>query len=410
MIFKCQEDSFLKELTSKVVTCTEGQLKTVMGGKMTTVRGYEVVLEDTIFFPEGGGQPCDHGLLDDVAVLHVTRRGAEAVHFVESVLPVGKLVKQKLDWERRLDHMQQHSGQHLITALGDIYFSYPTTSWWLGEEESYIEFDVQSVKPLDLDKLEDLVNEKIRAATPVIVTVYEEGDTELRKVRTRGLPDDHKGPVRIVTIEGVESNMCCGTHVTNLSQLQTIKLLRTEKGKKNKTNLYFLVGGRVLQQLSACLHREHQLTALLKNGPADHVDLVDKLQKSLKCANKNLQAVLRDIAVREAASIKQQVPIPRYYSLHRKEADSDFMSILINEVGDQSVLLFLTVGDDKGGHMVLHGEPAIVAQLGPQVCALLNGKGAAKGPKFQAKISNLASRMKAEELIKQYVTGTTSGC
>jgi Ser-tRNA(Ala) deacylase AlaX len=67
-----------------------------------------------------------------------------------------------------------------------------------------------------------------------------------------------------VTIEGVESNMCCGTHVTNLSQLQIIKLLRTEKGKKNKTNLYFLVGGRVLQQLSACLHREHHLTALLK--------------------------------------------------------------------------------------------------------------------------------------------------
>jgi len=83
-------------------------------------------------------------------------------------------------------------------------------------------------------------------------------------VRTRGLPDDHKGPVRVVTIEGVESNMCCGTHVTNLSQLQTIKLLRIEKGKKNKLNLYFLAGGRVLRQLSACLRREHQLTALLK--------------------------------------------------------------------------------------------------------------------------------------------------
>jgi len=83
-------------------------------------------------------------------------------------------------------------------------------------------------------------------------------------VRTRGLPDDHKGPVRVVTIEGVESNMCCGTHVTNLSQLQTIKLLRIEKGKKNKLNLHFLAGGRVLRQLSACLHREHQLTALLK--------------------------------------------------------------------------------------------------------------------------------------------------
>lgn len=410
MVFKCQEDSFLKEFTSIVVTCTEGQLEKVTSGKKTTVSGFEVVLEDTIFFPEGGGQPCDHGLLDDVAVLQVTRCGADAVHFVESALPVGKLVKQKIDWERRLDHMQQHSGQHLITALADLHFSYPTTSWWLGEDESYIEFDTQTVKPLDLDKLEELVNEKIRAATPVIVTVYEEGDTQLEKVRTRGLPDDHKGPVRVVTIEGVESNMCCGTHVTNLSQLQAIRLLRTEKGKKNKTNLYFLAGGRVLRQLSACLHREHQLTALLKNGPAEHVQLVDKLQRSLKIANKNLQTVLRELAVHEAASIKQQVPTPVYYSLHRKEADSDFMSILINEVGDQSVLLFLTVGDEKGGQMVLHGEPDMVAQLGPQICALLNGKGAAKGPKFQAKVANLANRTKAEELIKQHIAGTRSGC
>ncbi|XP_021923539.1 alanyl-tRNA editing protein Aarsd1 isoform X2 [Zootermopsis nevadensis] len=367
MVYKCQEDSFLKE-------------------------------------------PCDYGLLGSVPVLQVTRRGADAVHFVESALPVGKLVTQKLDWERRLDHMQQHSGQHLITALADIHFGYPTTSWWLGEEESYIEFDTQSVKPSDLDTLEELVNEKIRAANPVIVTVYKEGDSELKRVRTRGLPDDHKGAVRVVTIEGVESNMCCGTHVTNLSQLQAIKILRIEKGKKNKTNLHFLVGGRVLRQLSACLHREYQLTALLKNGPADHVNLVDKLQRSLKYANKNLQAALRDIAAYEGARIKQQVPTPVYVSHHRKEADSDFMSILINEVGDQNVLLFLTVGDDKGGQMVLHGEPATVAQLGPQVCALLNGKGAAKGPKFQAKVSNFANRTKAEELISQYLAGTSNDC
>ena len=412
MVFKCQEDSFLKNYCSNVISCEKAQIKTIRNGKKETISGYEVVLDDTILFPEGGGQPCDYGFLDDVAVLQVTRRGAEAVHFVESPLPVGKNVKQTVNWERRLDHMQQHSGQHLITGVTDQKFGYSTTSWWLGEDESYIELDTPTIKPVELEELEKIVNEKIRLATPVFVTVYEDAnDPQLCEVRTRGLPEDHKGQVRVVTIEGLENNMCCGTHVSNLSQLQAIKILRVEKGKKNKSNLHFLVGGRVLKQLSSCLQREQKLTGLLKNAPEEHVDLVDKLQRSLKVANKNLQSVLKDLAVYEAEKLKQVNPSPHYFSLHKKEAGSDFMSIFINEVGDSNILLFLTVGDEKGaGQMVLYGQSDIVSQLGPQICDVLNGKGAGKGTKFQAKVSNLSKRSEAEELIKEYFKSAINGC
>ncbi|XP_067003910.2 alanyl-tRNA editing protein Aarsd1 isoform X2 [Anabrus simplex] len=335
MVFACQANSFLREFDSKVLSCTEAQLKTLVNGKKETLNGYEVILEDTILFPEGGGQPCDHGFLDKAAVLQVTRRGAQAVHFVDSPLTVGEMVHQTLDWERRQDHMQQHSGQHLISALGETLFNYPTTSWWLGEEVSYIELDTTKLKQSEVDEWEKIANEKIRAAVPVSVKVYEEGDPTLDEAHTRGLPDDHVGPVRVINIDGIDSNMCCGTHVTNLSQLQAIKMLHFEKGKKNKTNLHFLVGGRVLKYLANCLDREQKMTALLKNGPSLHAELVDKLQKSLKVTNKNLQSVLKDLAVMEASKLKSQVPLPSYFSLHRKEADSDFMSIFINEVGDQ---------------------------------------------------------------------------
>lgn len=81
----------------------------------------------------------------------------------------------------------------------------------------------------------------------------------------RGLPEDHKGDIRVINIEGIDENMCCGTHVTNLSQLQVVKLLHWEKSKrKNQILLYFLVGNRVLQRLSACLEREQKLTTILK--------------------------------------------------------------------------------------------------------------------------------------------------
>ncbi|CAG2058484.1 unnamed protein product [Timema podura] len=260
-------DGCVCQFTAKVLSCKEASLKTVVNGKKELLNGFEVILDDTILFPEGGGQPCDRGFLGSVPVVQVSRHGTDAVHFVTEPLVEGETVRQMLDWDRRLDHMQQHSGQHLVTAIADLEFGYPTTSWWLGEEVSYIELDTPTIKQEEITNIERIVNDKIRASSPVDVQVFGEVGLIPETVRTRGLPDGHKGPVRVVTIQGVESNMCCGTHVSNLCQLQVIKLLHAEKGKKNKTNLHFLVGGRVLKHLAGCLEREQKFTALLKLVP-----------------------------------------------------------------------------------------------------------------------------------------------
>lgn len=141
-------------------------------------------------------------------------------------------------------------GQHLITAVADQTFGFATTSWYvvfydldyvvyvftvrcryscvcvcvcrsLGERTSSIELDTPQITDDQLEQLEFLVNEKIREARPMYPTLYaDKTDPSLAKVRTRGLPDDHEGPVRIVSINGIENNMCCGTHVSNLSHLQ----------------------------------------------------------------------------------------------------------------------------------------------------------------------------------------------
>ncbi|KAK2536132.1 hypothetical protein Q9233_003341 [Columba guinea] len=115
------------DFITKVVSCRAAELRPEGGGE--PVRGFQVVLEDTILFPEGGGQPDDRGLIGDVPVLRVTRRGPEAVHFVPAALEPGTEVLLSLDWERRFDHMQQHSGQHLVTAIADQMFGFKTTSW-----------------------------------------------------------------------------------------------------------------------------------------------------------------------------------------------------------------------------------------------------------------------------------------
>ncbi|XP_074418350.1 alanyl-tRNA editing protein Aarsd1 isoform X4 [Larus michahellis] len=392
MAFRCQRDSWARQVAAgragrggggragrpaltpppplqfatRVVSCQAAELRPEGGG--APVRGFQVVLEDTILFPEGGGQPDDRGLIGEVPVLRVTRRGPEALHFVPAPLEPGAAVVLSLDWDRRFDHMQQHSGQHLITAIAEQMFGFKTTSWELGRQRSLIELDTPSMTAEQVEALERSVNEKIRERVPVTVRELAADDPEIETVRSRGLPDDHAGPVRVVDIEGVDSNMCCGTHVSNLSDLQVIKLLGTEKGKKNKTNLVFLAGNRVLKSMEQSHSTEKALTSLLKNGPGEHVEAVKRLQSSVKLLQKNNLNLLRDIAVLIARDFKSKPVRSQLFVLHRKEGDSEFMNIIANEIGTEDTLLFLTVGDEKeAGLFLLAGPVEAVENLGPSL-------------------------------------------
>ncbi len=167
------------------------------------------------------------------------------------------------------------------------------------------------------------------------------------KARTRGLPDDLSGPVRIVRIgidqEPLDSNLCCGTHVSNLSQLQAVKLLGVEKAKReDRSNLHFLVGRRVLAYLHGCHKREEvgrggvwracepqtknnhnhlacisqALTAALNGGPEDHASLAEKLVKNLKVASKAQQNLTKELATRDAQEVNGSQG-SKYFVWHR---------------------------------------------------------------------------------------------
>lgn len=172
---------------------------------------------------------------------------------------------QQVDWKRRHDHMQQHSGQHLISALFEKEYNYNTRAWWLGVESSYIEIDGKDITDEEMKTIERLCNSFIAQSLPVNVLIYETADCAGDEVSraSRGLPLDLSGPIRVINIEGVDSNMCCGTHVSNLGQLQMIKLMNIER-TKGKTFVHFLVGNRVVKKLEATFQRELQFNLLLK--------------------------------------------------------------------------------------------------------------------------------------------------
>ncbi|XP_050088971.1 alanyl-tRNA editing protein Aarsd1 [Anopheles aquasalis] len=398
MVFKCQEDSFLREFSTKVVQCEKSD------------GGYAVIFEDTILFPEGGGQPYDHGLVGDRKVKSVVRKGAQAIHFFDSdedtaPFQAGDEVVQRVDWDRRFDHMQQHSGQHLITAIFDRELKYNTKSWWLGSESSYIDLDAKDVTVEQLARVEKICNQLIVDCTPVGVKVYEADDPALRSDvtrATRGLPEDVSGPLRVVTIEGVESNMCCGTHVRNLGQLQTIKLLSVEKAK-NKCLVHFLVGGRVLRKLTECYEREVQFNGLLNGGASSHVDLVRKLQSTVRSTQRVAKKLSTELATLEAEKLNQQPVAPKYFALHRCDGpDSDFINTFLRMVKLPDCFLFLTnaEADNSGkGQLVMQGKAEDIAALGPEVCNILEGKGNGKGTRFNAKVNKLKNLPLCEKLV-----------
>uniref|UniRef100_A0A8C2W1Z8 Alanyl-tRNA synthetase domain containing 1 n=1 Tax=Chinchilla lanigera TaxID=34839 RepID=A0A8C2W1Z8_CHILA len=405
MAFQCQRDSYTAQerrglyseapVTDRRASCPRGGSGSGLWVSRRPSAGW---LSATFVLV----QPDDRGTIDDVPVLRVTRRGAEAEHFTVTPLAPGSQVRVCVDWERRFDHMQQHSGQHLITAVAEHLFGLKTTSWELGRLRSVIELDSPSVSAEQAAAIEQCVNEKIRARLPVSVRELSANDPEVEQVRGRGLPDDHAGPVRVVTIEGVDANMCCGTHVSNLSDLQVIKILGTEKGKKNKTNLLFLAGQRVLQWVQRSHATEKALTALLKAGEGALSCLLPVTVLSPPFQN-NLN-LLRDLAVHVARSLRASPDWGGVVALHRKDGDSEFMNIIANEVGAEDTLLFLTVGDEKGaGLFLLAGPPEAVETVGPRVAEVLEGKGAGKKGRFQGKATKMSRRAEVLALLQDCV-------
>ncbi|EDW82737.1 uncharacterized protein Dwil_GK24978 [Drosophila willistoni] len=416
MVFKCQEDSFLKQFKSTIVSCENANLDWVTEDKGETtkrqLKGFNVVCEDTILFPEGGGQPCDYGSLGGHPVRNVVRNGTQAVHFVESPesFEEGTEVEQVLNWERRLDHMQQHSGQHLISALFDSEFKYETTSWWLGTSTCYVQLKTPHlISRESLDLIEQKCNNLIREGREVTVHLIDpEKEYDFQGARApRGLPKDHVGLARVVNIEGVEGNMCCGTHVTNISQLQAIKILYCEKVKTNVL-VHFVVGERVLRKLAEVFQREQQITAAIKGGPQQHLDLLQKLQQNVKMTRKCFQQLLKDFAHAEADRLEDlpKAQRPKYFALHRRDGiEVDFINAFLSHAPEE-IFYFLTVsegvaaGSQAKGHLVLRGNPEVVEKLGPQFLELLEGKGNGKDGKFQGKINNLSKLDDCMQLLE----------
>jgi len=205
---------------------------------------YYVELNKTAFYPEGGGQPSDIGTIAGHKVLDVTEKDHSVFHEIDKPLEVDIQVECEIDWNRRFDHMQQHTGQHLLSAILSDVFNIHTVSFHLGKDIASIDVNVPSIDDKALIEIEQAVNKAIYANKPL--NTYYVSQDQLSTLSLRKMPELEDEQIRIVEIHTLDTSACCGTHVRSTGELGIIKLLKTEK-QRGHTRLFFKCGMRALK-------------------------------------------------------------------------------------------------------------------------------------------------------------------
>ena len=241
-----EENSFLTSFDAVVESCVQGK------------RGYDIILNRTAFYPEGGGQPWDTGVLGGVRVLEVHNRDGRVVHTCDGPLEVGAAVSGEIDWDRRFDLMQQHSGEHIVSGMAHDKWGCDNVGFHLGADVVTIDLNVL-LTPEQLQELEEDVNRYLWEDHPIDIAYPAQEELETIDYRSK---KELTGQVRIVTFPGADCCACCGTHVRSSGQVGLIKLLSMEKFREG-VRIQLVCGGRAFRHLSAVSGQNAHISRLL---------------------------------------------------------------------------------------------------------------------------------------------------
>lgn len=290
------DDAFVKEFEAEVLSCSED----ARNGSQR----WRVVLDRTALYPASGGQPDDRGRIDGAAVVEIVDEGEEIAHFVDAPLSLG-LVKVEVDWKRRFDHMQQHTGQHLLSAVLQTRFGRETISFHLGEEICTI--DLRGAAP-DTEVLvgaERAANEIIFEDRPVRVRYATREELQGLGVRKEV---DREGVLRVIEIEGADLQPCGGTHVARTGQIGMVQLRRCMKIRQD-WRLEFLCGERVARAARADYEARRGIAEKLKCSTEEVGAVLEKALaerdasfKSAKARGERLAELEAEKIVRETAA------------------------------------------------------------------------------------------------------------
>ena len=360
---------------------------------------FHVVLEQTIFCPEGGGQPCDMGTINSIPVSGVYEQDNVIYHILDQE-PTGPEAICQLDSERRLYNMQQHSGQHLLSAVFYNLHKLETKSFHLGADYATIDLERNNLSDKLMSQVEDSANDYIRQNLLVKAYIVEKGEVGKLPVRKAPTVDEN---IRIVEIDKIDFSPCCGTHISRTGELCLLKILKHENNKQ-MTRVYFVCGKRALQDYQ---HKHSLLANLCNKLAANEESLAERVNSLLDTSresgreNKKLKEELFKFKAADIVKEAKGNLIVIHFEDYRFE-DIQLLAQNIVALGDYVVIL--STGMDKK-LLIAHGGKAKIdsAKLVKENITGFKGRGGGS-PKFaQASFENVEDMMSFRDYLRGVV-------
>jgi alanyl-tRNA synthetase len=306
---------------------------------------WQIALDRSAFYPTSGGQPHDTGVLTatssggallEAPILAVEEDDqGEVWHTTPKPLLAGTAVRGYVDWSRRRDHMQQHSGQHLLSAVVYRQLGAATLSFHLGEMTSTIDLAREAISPEELERVEDAVNEIIAENRPVTMRTIPRVEAEmLLAAGTLHKLPDREGDIRLIEIDEIDVNACGGTHVEATGQIGSLLFRGTERVRQG-VRVEFVCGIRAMVTARRDLATLTRTAAALSVGRLDVGDAVDRLLEEGKAANKARQKVTEELAGYHASSLLLELSSPPGRKVLRRtfaDRDAGYLKLLASRM------------------------------------------------------------------------------
>lgn len=285
-------DEYAREFDAEVISCQKGK------------KGYEVVFSDTAFYPEGGGQPADRGTLGQVNVLDVKRRNGEILHITDAPLEPGMTVHGVLDWERRFDHMQQHSGEHILSGVVHAQLGYDNVGFHMNDEVVTVDFN-GPITWEEAMELEDKVNAYIWTDAESRELYPSEEELKAMDYRSK---IELKGKVRLVEYPGADLCACCGTHVAYTGEIGLMKILSVSR-HKDGVRLEMLFGGRAMKDYDRKHLLNTEFSCRLSAKPYETGEALQRVLDEMNAMKFRMQAMNERYYAMRATSIPVGEPV-----------------------------------------------------------------------------------------------------
>lgn len=354
------QDPFLRQFTATVLTCEAAKT------------GFLVTLDRTAFYPEGGGQPADHGTLGGAAVTDVHEKDGVIFHTVSAPVETGAAVTGTLDWARRFDHMQQHSGEHILSGILCADYHCDNVGFHMGSETVTIDYNADITWEQALDA-ERKANEVIWADKAVEITYPAPEALHALHYRSK---KELTGKVRIVTFPDADCCACCGTHVLRAGQVGLVKVLSCQKFREG-VRLEILCGGRALAYFSTVYQQCRAIGQQLSVKPVDTLRAVERLNGELSSAK------LRMAHLEEAAfdAIARQQQDKGDVLLIQPPMKGDSVRKLADTVAGHCGGLAAVFAGEKGqyAYALVHAGKSDIAPIVKDMNQALNGRGGGRG-------------------------------